>query len=54
MYKVKIAGNSPTERKFASWIGGSILSSLGTFHQMWMSSQEYEEHGRSMVERKCP
>lgn len=26
------------ERKFASWIGGSILASLGTFHQVRFSS----------------
>ncbi len=25
---------STAERKFAGWIGGSILGSLGTFHQV--------------------
>jgi len=55
MYKVKlIASNLSTERKFSAWIGGSILASLGTFQQMWMSKAEYEEHGVSLVERKCP
>lgn len=44
---------SLSERKFSSWIGGSILSSLGTFHQMWFSKQEYEEHGAALIERKC-
>ncbi len=24
------------ERRFASWIGGSILASLGTFHQVFL------------------
>jgi actin-related protein len=33
-----------SERRFGSWIGGSILASLGTFHQMWISKKEYEEH----------
>lgn len=42
------------ERRFGAWIGGSILASLGTFQQMWVSRQEYEEVGRSQVERKCP
>jgi len=42
------------ERKFSVWIGGSILASLGSFQQMWISKAEYEEHGRSIVERKCP
>jgi hypothetical protein len=34
--------------------GGSILASLGSFQQMWMSKQEYEEHGAGLVHRKCP
>lgn len=53
--KVKIvSSNYATERKCGAWIGGSILGSLGTFQQMWMSKAEYEEHGKSLVERKCP
>ena len=46
--------NSGTDRRFSSWVGGSILSSLGSFQQMWMSRQEFEEHGAIMIERKCP
>jgi actin-like protein 6A len=49
-----IATNFAVERKFGVWIGGSILGSLGTFNQMWMSKAEFEEHGSSIVERKCP
>jgi actin-related protein 4 len=42
------------ERKFGSWIGGSILGSLGTFHQMWISRKEYEEFGgANIVEKRC-
>lgn len=41
------------ERRFASWIGGSILASLGTFHQMWISKKEYDEHGPGIVEKRC-
>ena len=26
----------------------------GTFQQMWISKQEYEEGGKSQVDRKCP
>jgi len=53
-YKTKISA-PPTmaERRFSSWIGGSILGSLGTFHQMWISKQEYEESGRYIVDKKC-
>ncbi len=32
--RVTAPGNT-VERRFASWIGGSILASLGTFHQVW-------------------
>jgi len=49
-----IPTNFPAERKYSVWLGGSILASLGSFHQMWMSKAEYEENGRSLVERKCP
>ena len=49
-----ITANGTQERKFGSWIGGSILASLGSFQQMWISKQEYEENGKSQVDRKCP
>ncbi|XP_076471335.1 actin-like protein 6A isoform X2 [Babylonia areolata] len=49
-----IAAASSAERRFSSWIGGSILASLGSFQQMWVSKQEYEEGGKGCVERKCP
>jgi len=53
--KIKvISSNIATERRCGAWIGGSILGSLGTFQQMWMSKAEYEERGKSLVERKCP
>src|SRR5215470_10255850 len=49
--KVKII--APPERKYAVWIGGSILASLSTFQQMWISKEEYDESGPSIVHRKC-
>jgi len=49
-----IAANGVQERRFGSWIGGSILASLGSFQQMWISKQEYEDNGKSQVDRKCP
>ncbi|CAH2036997.1 unnamed protein product, partial [Thlaspi arvense] len=51
--KVLASGNT-TERRFSVWIGGSILASLGSFQQMWFSKSEYEEHGASYIQRKCP
>ena len=44
---------APPERKYSVWIGGSILSSLSTFQQMWISKAEYDESGPSIVHRKC-
>ena len=44
---------SPSERNFSVWIGGSILASLSTFRQMWISKEEYDESGPSIVHRKC-
>nr|XP_060621199.1 actin, alpha skeletal muscle B isoform X8 [Anolis sagrei ordinatus] len=49
--KIKII--APPERKYSVWIGGSILASLSTFQQMWISKDEYEEAGPSIVHRKC-
>jgi len=42
-----------TERKFLTWIGGSILASLSTFQHFWISKEEYNESGPSIVHRKC-
>lgn len=44
---------APPERKYSVWIGGSILSSLSTFQQMWIAKSEYDESGPSIVHRKC-
>jgi len=50
---VRIKVIAPPERKYSVWIGGSILSSLSTFNQMWISQAEYEESGPTIVHRKC-
>lgn len=44
---------APPERKYSTWIGGSILASLSTFQQMWISKEEYDESGPNIVNRKC-
>lgn len=50
---IKVKVIAPPERKYSVWIGGSILASLSTFQQMWISKQEYDESGPSIVHRKC-
>jgi len=49
--KIKIV--APPERKYSVWIGGSILSSLSTFENMWITKDEYDESGPAIVHRKC-
>jgi len=49
--KIKVV--APPERKYSVWIGGSILSSLSTFDNMWIKKEEYDESGPGIVHRKC-
>ena len=44
---------APPERKYSVWIGGSIMASLSTFQHMWISKQEYDESGPSIIHKKC-
>ena len=44
---------APPERKYSVWIGGSILTSLNTFQENWVTKDEYDESGPSIVHRKC-
>merc|ERR1712125_20080 len=50
---MKIEIIAPPERKYSVWIGGSILASLSTLQQMWISKEEYDESGPAIVHRKC-
>merc|ERR1712166_1177051 len=45
--KIKVV--APPERKYSVWIGGSILSSLSTFQQMWISKSDMT----SRAQRSC-
>jgi actin-related protein len=64
--RVHAAGNG-MERICGKWIGGSILASLGSFHQLyvlfvdwmtdlrWITKQEYEEAGKDwLLQKRCP
>lgn len=54
-YRLKVtAPPNHIERACASWIGGSIVASLGTFQQVWISKAEYDELGSTTALRKCP
>jgi len=49
--KVKVIATP--ERKYSVWIGGSILSSLNNFQNMWITKAEYDDSGPQIVHRKC-
>lgn len=52
--RVKVVAAHAQERKVGAFLGGSILASLGSFHEMWLSKAEYAEHGAALVHKKCP
>jgi actin-like protein 6A len=49
-----VCPTNSVERRYSVWIGGSILASLGTFQQMWMSAAEYREYGAGLIHKKAP
>jgi actin-related protein len=46
--KVSAPGTS-TERRFAPFVGCSVLASLGSFQQLWLSKKEWEEQGEKLA-----
>ena len=51
--EVKIRISAPPERRLSCWYGGSILSSLASFKNMWVKKNEYEEEGKRILHTKC-
>ncbi|XP_054838874.1 actin, clone 302-like isoform X2 [Eublepharis macularius] len=45
--------NAPPDRRISVWTGGSVLASLASFQDMWISKEEYAEVGPNIVHRKC-
>jgi actin-related protein len=43
---------APPHRKHSAWIGGSILASIPAFQQHWITIEEYEESGPSIIHRR--
>lgn len=48
--RIKTMALGPSERAMTTFLGGSILASLGSFHEMWISRQEYDEFGPGLGE----
>lgn len=42
-----------SQRKVASWVGGSLFASLPTFGTLVITKQEWEETGESILHKKC-
>ena len=51
--KVQIKIDASQNRKYSTWIGGSILASLSCYKGMWIDRGEYEESGPEIVHKKC-
>ena len=49
---LKVEVVSPPERRHSAWRGGSILASAPGTTNMWMTKQDYEEYGPTMIHRK--
>ena len=47
----RIRISAPPERINSAWAGGSILASLATFKNMWVTRSDYEEYGSSLLHR---
>jgi len=47
----RIRISAPPERIHSAWVGGSILASLATFKNMWVTRAEYEEYGNNILHR---
>jgi actin-related protein len=41
------------DRKYAVWKGGSTLTSLSTFASMWITKEDYDDHGAGIIHKKC-
>eukprot|EP00929_Paragymnodinium_shiwhaense_P112182 TRINITY_DN80441_c0_g1_i1.p1 TRINITY_DN80441_c0_g1~~TRINITY_DN80441_c0_g1_i1.p1 ORF type:complete len:441 (+),score=72.19 TRINITY_DN80441_c0_g1_i1:63-1385(+) len=47
-------GTATPLAEHSAWVGGSLVASLGSFEDFWMTRAEYEEVGSKLVEDKCP
>jgi len=49
---IKIRIVAPPERKFSTWIGGSILASLTTSKRFFVTKEEWDEYGPDIANKK--
>lgn len=51
-FKVKYRFFAPPERAKACWVGGSSISKLGSFKSLWVTKNEYKDHGDRIFDMK--
>lgn len=52
-YRCRVISPKHTVEKIhAPWIGGSILTSLGSFQQLWLSRKQYDDYGVTLASRR--
>ncbi|XP_053137219.1 actin-like [Hemicordylus capensis] len=44
---------APKDRMHSVWIGASVLTSLASFREMWVTRKEYREVGPTVLRKKC-
>jgi len=52
-FKTRFLTPSKVERMWSAWIGGSVLASLGSFQQLWVTKHEFAEKGARILEERC-
>jgi actin-related protein len=50
---MQVTITAPPERKYSVWIGGSIWASLSTSEEMWITKEEYDVSGPSIIHIKA-
>lgn len=44
---------APHQSALGAWFGGSVLSSLDTFRDLWVTQAEYRTEGAALIHRRC-
>lgn len=49
----RVSVATPADRRIGAWVGGSVLASLDSFQELWVTKADYAEHGENIVHTKC-
>eukprot|EP00767_Chilomastix_cuspidata_P002428 gnl/Chilomastix_cuspidata/2555.p2 GENE.gnl/Chilomastix_cuspidata/2555~~gnl/Chilomastix_cuspidata/2555.p2 ORF type:complete len:500 (+),score=244.62 gnl/Chilomastix_cuspidata/2555:35-1501(+) len=54
-YRLRVISTSTpgSSHAFLPWVGGSVLSSISLFVPMWISREEFREHGPAIISARC-